>query len=101
VEPCGNLVVADTNGVAVTRCRQASNVDAYAWSPDSRWLVASLADDYSNTDVWLLAADAKARTATSRATSVGTPSVLVAGTASWSRSWASGRMTRLTSFTSG
>ena len=61
VEPCGNLVVADTNGVAVTRCRQASNVDAYAWSPDSRWLVASLADDYSNTDVWLLAADGKGK----------------------------------------
>lgn len=60
VEPCGNLVVADTNGVVVTRCRRASNAGTYAWSPDSRWLVASLADDYGNLDIWLLAADGKA-----------------------------------------
>jgi tricorn protease len=59
IEPSGTIVVADTNGVGVTRCRRASGVDAYDWSPDSRWLVASIADDYSNYDIWLLSADGK------------------------------------------
>ena len=60
IEPCGNLVVADTNGTVRTRCRKASGVDTYDWSPDGRWLVASLADDFSNYDVWLLPAEGAA-----------------------------------------
>lgn len=60
VEPCGTIVLADTNGVVQTRCRKASGVDAFDWSPDSRWLVASLADDYSNYDIWILPADGQA-----------------------------------------
>lgn len=60
VEPCGTIVIADTNGVGVTRCRKAAGLGSYAWSPDSRWLVASLADDYSNSDIWLLSADGTA-----------------------------------------
>ena len=59
IEPCGNIVIAGTNGVVTARCRQASGVDAYDWSPDGKWLVASLADDYSNYDVWILPADGK------------------------------------------
>ena len=54
IEPCGNIVLADTNGVVTARCRRASGVDAYDWSPDGKWLVASLADDYSNYDVWII-----------------------------------------------
>ena len=59
VEPCGNIVVAGTDGTVKTRCRKASGVDSYEWSPDGKWLVASLADDYSNYDIWLLPADGK------------------------------------------
>ena len=59
VEPCGNPVVADTNGVVVTRCRRASNAGArlVAGQPlagGSRWRMTG------NLDVWLLAADGKA-----------------------------------------
>ncbi len=54
VEPCGNIVIADTNGVVTTRCRPASGVDTYDWSPDGEWLVASVADDFSNFDVWII-----------------------------------------------
>ena len=57
IEPGGTIVVADTNGVEVARCRRAANAGAYGWSPDSRWLVACLADDYSNSDIWILSAD--------------------------------------------
>jgi tricorn protease len=60
VEPTGNIVIADTNGVVTARCRPASGVDAYDWSPDGKWLVASIADDYSNYDVWILPTDGKA-----------------------------------------
>lgn len=59
IEPCGNIVFADTNAVVTGRCRPASGADTYDWSPDSRWLVASVADDYSNYDVWILPADGK------------------------------------------
>jgi len=54
VEPCGNIVIADTNGIVTTRCPKAWGVDKYEWSPDGKWLVASLGDDYSNNDIWLL-----------------------------------------------
>jgi tricorn protease len=54
VEPCGNIVIADTNGIVLTRCPKAWGVDKYEWSPDGKWLVASLGDDYSNNDIWLL-----------------------------------------------
>ena len=57
VEPCGNIVLADTNGVVTTRCRPATAVDSYDWSPDGEWLVASVADDYSNFDVWIIPAE--------------------------------------------
>ena len=57
VEPCGNIVLADTNGVVTARCRPASSVDSYDWSPDGKWLVASVADDFSNDDVWILPTD--------------------------------------------
>ena len=57
IEPCGSVVVADTNGVVVTRCCNASGVDTYDWSPDGKWFVASVSDDYGNYDVWLLSAD--------------------------------------------
>ena len=60
VEPCGNIVISDTNACVTARCRKATGVDAYDWSPDGKWLVASLADDYSNYDIWLLPADGQA-----------------------------------------
>lgn len=60
IEPCGNIVIADTNGLVTARCRPATGVDAYDWSPDGKWLVASIADDYSNYDVWILPTDGKA-----------------------------------------
>ena len=57
IEPCGSIVVADTNGVAVARCCRTSGVDAYDWAPDGKWLVASISDDYGNYDVWIFSAD--------------------------------------------
>ena len=33
----------------------------YEWSPDSRWLAASFKDSFDNWDVWILAADGRAR----------------------------------------
>ena len=60
IEPCGNIVLADTNGVVTAHCRPSSGVDSYDWSPDGKWLVASLADDYSNYDVWILPTEGQA-----------------------------------------
>lgn len=61
VEPCGNIVIADTNGLVQTRCPEAWEVDKYDWSPDGKWLVASLGDDYSNYDIWLLPTDGQGK----------------------------------------
>lgn len=57
VEPCGNIIIADTNGIVQHRCQKSWGVDKYGWSPDGKWLVASLGDDYSNYDIWLLPTD--------------------------------------------
>lgn len=57
VEPRGTLVIADTNGVVVSRCRESFGINGYDWSPNGKWVVASLSDDYSNYDVWILSAD--------------------------------------------
>ena len=51
------LTVADTEGKVIRRFDKVKGVDGYDWSPDGRWLVASISDDYSNSDIWILSID--------------------------------------------
>lgn len=57
VEPVGHLVVADSSGVELHRVSAQAGVGKYAWSPDSKDLVAALSDDYGNSDIWIISAD--------------------------------------------
>ncbi|MCI6590766.1 MAG: S41 family peptidase [Lentisphaeraceae bacterium] len=57
VEATSVLTVADADGRVIRRFPKVMRVGSYDWSPDGRWLVAALADDYSNFDIWLLSID--------------------------------------------
>ncbi len=57
VEDNCRLVVADAEGKTIRTMPQVKAVNTYDWSPDARWLVASLQDDYANSDIWLLPID--------------------------------------------
>ena len=57
VETESVLTVADADGRILRRFPKVKGVGGYDWSPDGRWLVASLSDDYSNSDIWLLSID--------------------------------------------
>ncbi len=57
VETGSVIVVADLEGKVIRRFPKVKGVGGYDWSPDGRWLVATLADDYSNNDIWLLSID--------------------------------------------
>ena len=59
IEPVGNLVIADKDGIEITRHKASGGIGHVAWSPDSRWLAATMTDDYSNADIWILSADGK------------------------------------------
>ena len=63
VEAGSTLVIADTEGRELRRLPPQKSVNSYDWSPDGRWMVAALEDDYANNDIWLIsleeAADAK------------------------------------------
>lgn len=51
----GRLSFADTNGVvrAVAQV-ESSGCDAYVWSPDGRYVAATIKDGYGNADVWIM-----------------------------------------------
>ena len=56
-DPCGIFTFADTNGTVITRGPNATSGGAYYWSPDGRWVVAQLADEFANCDVWIVSTD--------------------------------------------
>ena len=56
-DPCGIFTFSDTNGNVIARGPAATQGGAYAWSPDGKWVVAQLADEFGNSDVWLVSTD--------------------------------------------
>jgi tricorn protease len=57
VESGCRLVIADLDAKIIRHFPVAKNVSSYDWSPDAEWIVASLEDDYANSDVWILPID--------------------------------------------
>ena len=56
----GKLFFADTNAVVQSvSAVKSTGCSAYSWSPDSRWVAASVKDAFGNCDVWILPAFAK------------------------------------------
>lgn len=60
-DPSGVFVFADTNGVEISRGPMATDSGGYAWSPDGRWIAVQLADEYGNSDVWIVSSDGKTK----------------------------------------
>lgn len=56
-DPAGVFTFADTNGVKLCRGPAATAGGSYAWSPNGRWIVAQLADEFANHDVWIISTD--------------------------------------------
>ncbi|MGN0855072.1 MAG: S41 family peptidase [Kiritimatiellia bacterium] len=56
-DPLGVFTFADTNGVAIGRGPAATAAGGYAWSPNGQWVVAQLADEFDNHDVWIISTD--------------------------------------------
>lgn len=55
VDAHGRLSFADTNGVVRSVARtDAAGCGSYAWSPDGRYVAASLSDALGNADVWIV-----------------------------------------------
>lgn len=53
----GEFHIADTNGCVVSSPKTPTQgCTEYAWSPDSRWIAATLGDDVGNHDVWIIPA---------------------------------------------
>ena len=53
----GEFRIAETNGTVVLAPETPTQGCAeYAWSPDSRWIAATLGDDTGNRDVWIIPA---------------------------------------------
>ena len=51
----GRLSFADTNGAVRSASKVASTAcESYAWSPDGRYVAATLKDGYNNMDVWVV-----------------------------------------------
>lgn len=57
IETGSVLTIADADGKVIRRFPKEKAVYSYDWSPDGRWIVATLSDDYSNNDIWLLSID--------------------------------------------
>ncbi len=51
------LVIADATGRVIRRFPKAKAVGSYDWSPDGKWIVAAISDDYSNNDIWIFSID--------------------------------------------
>ena len=58
-DPCGILTFATTNGTIISRGPKATQGGGYAWSPTGEWVVAQLADEFANFDVWIISTDGK------------------------------------------
>ena len=56
-DPSGIFTFATTNGVILSRGPAATEGGSYAWSPDGRWVVAQLGDEFANHDVWIISTD--------------------------------------------
>ena len=56
-DPAGVFTFAGTNGVKICRGPAATEGGAYAWSPNGKWIVAQLADEFGNHDVWIISTD--------------------------------------------
>ena len=56
-DPSGIFTFADTNGNVIAHGPNATSGGGYAWSPDGRWIAAQLADEFANSDVWILSTD--------------------------------------------
>lgn len=54
VETDSVLTIANRDGSIVRRFPKVKQIGSYDWSPDGRWIVASMSDDYANFDIWLL-----------------------------------------------
>lgn len=57
VESGSHLVIADMEATIIRRFPVVKNITAYDWSPDAEWVVATIEDDYSNADIWILPID--------------------------------------------
>ena len=57
VEAGSRLVVADTEGRTIRAFPPRKSINAYDWSPDGRWMVVAMEDDYANSDIWILSID--------------------------------------------
>jgi tricorn protease len=56
-DPSGVFTFANTDGVRLSRGPAATWAGGYAWSPDGRWVAAQLADEFGNSDVWIVSVD--------------------------------------------
>ncbi|MBR5591136.1 MAG: PD40 domain-containing protein [Kiritimatiellae bacterium] len=54
VEAGSSLVIADTEGNVLRRLPPQKSINSYDWSPDGRWMVTAMEDDYANNDIWLV-----------------------------------------------
>lgn len=57
VDGAGQIQIADTQAVVRARGPKANGCDGYAWSPDGKWIAATLTDDYANADVWIFSTE--------------------------------------------
>ncbi len=57
VEPGWVLTIADLSGKVIATLPAAQAINAYRWSPDSRWIATAQDDRFANSDVWLHAVD--------------------------------------------
>lgn len=60
-DPSGVFTFATTNGAVISRGPAATQGGVYAWSPNGEWVVAQLADEFANFDVWIIATDGKTK----------------------------------------
>ncbi len=58
-DPAGIFTFETTNGVRIARGPAATKAYGYAWSPDGKWIAAQLEDEFTNSDVWIIAVDGK------------------------------------------
>ena len=56
-DPSGVYTFATINGEKLSRGPSATGAGGYAWSPDGRWIVAQLSDEFANADIWIVSVD--------------------------------------------
>ncbi len=60
VRGAGDLMITDLEGRAPKRLLASFDAPSYEWSPDSKWIAYSVADENFNSDVWIVPADGSA-----------------------------------------